>query len=129
MVDAKIQQLVNQLGAVDQPGRAEEDDVCWEFKDAYVPNHPLVTAFLRSKQRVFVYANFNGKQHARNWARKHCYEIHGSLELGGQGHKAFCRIEKIPNRRLREVFNFSLIRLPDGAFQVSLVGSNQETES
>ena len=68
----------------------------WHQTDAVVPGHPKVEAFFRSDQETFMYQEFTGINHARNWARKHSNDA-GTKAIftpGGIGKKAYVSVTK-----------------------------------
>ena len=84
----------------------EGPEFSWSQSSAVFPaGHPTVEAFLRSPQESMVYASqFNGIQHARNFAEKYfsensvVYGYSADTEVSGVGKASKCKI--IKNRRL-----------------------------
>ena len=53
----------------------------WHQRNAHVPNHPVVTQFLRGPERSMVYTGvFENIRHARNFAAKHFNGYYNSAE-------------------------------------------------
>lgn len=105
----------------------------WEIPNITVVDHPIVENFMRSNLQTMSYQNFNNKQHARNWMRKHYHELapYAELEVRGAGRGAFCIIEKKKRRyiggerkfalfhkELMELIDWRLKRLGDTIFSI-----------